>query len=202
MSIVKKYGIYILCFILAGTSFYLYHKAEAAHAAMIAAKVKAGIIKAALEDEVKRSSYYSKENDKLIKANSVIMDDIDTVTAGSLVTQRDLATAQAEIANLKTCAEREIALNFELTRCRGSLESTTNGYITQIGNLELNHNKQIALKNREISELIVEKDKYVRLYSDTAYKLVKIRASRARSAKVIAIAGIVAGFILHAATGR
>jgi len=198
----KKYLPYILCFILAGTSFYFYNKAEAAIATAIATKVRNGILATALADEVKRSAYYSKENDKLIKANGVIMDDIDMVTADSFAKQRDLKRAQEEIKRLKTCAEREIALNFELDRCRGSLESTTNGYIVQIENLELNHNARIALKDREIGELVVEVEKYVSLYSDTAYKYVKIKAERHRQAKVIAAIGIVAGFVLSRVLGH
>ncbi len=191
----KKYWIYILCFLLCGTTFYFYNKSQAAFAEMAAQKAKNKILAQADKEKAERIAYWQKLYDAEAekRKDAEMGEDIAVVTAN--INLEDLKAAQAEIAKIKECPDQVIALNFTLTQCRNQYAQTVADMGIAFDNLKLSCDKTIGDMTKNIGESEAAVTKYSDLYADMTAKHIRYVAKQRRGKLLWVGAGVALGIL-------
>lgn len=192
----KKYGIYFLCFILAGVAIYFYLSTEAAMGNWAAEKAKNKILAQAAKEQLDRETYYRKlyeiEAEKRVDAE--MGEDLAVVTADKHLA--DLKKAQDEIALIKSCPDQVIALNFTLTQCREQYARTVEDMGIVFNDFQLSCDKTIGNMKKNIVECEASATKYSELYANMTANHIKYVARVRRNRIFWVGAGVVAGIII------
>ncbi|MDD5009908.1 MAG: hypothetical protein PHC68_16095 [Syntrophorhabdaceae bacterium] len=192
---VKKYGVYVLCFILAGVSFWLYNAQQAAWANYAAEKAKNKILAKADSDKAERIAYYKKlyETEAAKRLDAEMGEDLAVIRAKKSI--GDLKVAQDEIAKIKECPDQVIALNFTLTQCRNQYTDTVNSMQKSFDDFKLSCDKTIGDMTKNIGECEGQVTHYSELYAGEVYKRIKYVAKSRRRAAIWLGLGVVAGIV-------
>jgi hypothetical protein len=193
---IKQYWIYFAAFILSGLCLNLWFNSTSMADAYAAIKLELKTKAAYAQKEKDRAEKYAEINARLAEQLENSRLEVDKVTAKSKHMQGELAKSHKEIATLKTCADREIALSFTLSQCENNLKTITDDFVIQIGNLTLSYDTIVKQKNTEIGELIALKTTVEEKYSALVGKYAsKSRQFKLRAAIYVGM-GVVVGLIL------
>jgi hypothetical protein len=193
---IKQYWIYFAAFILCGILLNMSFNSSAMADAYAAIKLELKTKAEYAQKEKDRAEKYAAINAQLAEKLENSRLEVDRVTAKSKKMQGELAKSHKEIATLKTCADREIALSFTLTQCENNLKTITDDFVIQIGNLTLSYDAVVKQKNVEISELISLKSTVEEKYSVLVGRYARKSLQVKRRAVFYVGMGIVAGIIL------
>lgn len=197
-SFFNNYGKYIIGWLMVAAIIYLWMDRGRMVDNYTAALAAQKVLDKAAREEKQRADYYVRANAELQKKLDGNYEEIDNVHANSLKVQRELKLAHKEIATLKECRDREIALNFNLTKCENNLKTITDDFVLQIDNLRFNFSTVVKLKDVEIRGLVVGKVGLVERVSVLTGKIVQIRASQARQRVFWFLVGLGGGLLVSA----